>query len=110
MQISKTNQILSKCLFVLFLKLILGQNTISEDEHSVGEFYYPDKFESHEENSEATALSGYEQVYENSHKEVENFVKEWRHNQENFQWYENISALFILSKQGKRRCFGLTSL
>ena len=76
MQISKTNQILSKCLFVLFLKLILGQNTISEDEHSVCEFYYPDKFESHEENSEATALSGYEQVYQNSHKEVENFVKE----------------------------------
>ena len=38
---------------------------MSEDEHSDSEFYYPDELhESHKENSEDTALSGYEQVYE----------------------------------------------
>jgi len=34
---------------------------MSEDEHSDSEFYYPDELESHKENGEATALSGYEQ-------------------------------------------------
>ena len=29
---------------------------MSEDEHSDSEFYYPDDLESHEENSEATAI------------------------------------------------------
>ena len=62
--------------FVIFLKLIFRQNTMSEDEHSDSEFYYPGELESHKENSEATALSVYEQVYENSHEEIESFVKE----------------------------------
>ena len=49
---------------------------MSEDEHSDSEFYYPDEFECHKENSEASAFSGYEQVYENSQEEIEGFVKE----------------------------------
>ena len=49
---------------------------MSEDEHSDSEFYYPDELESHKEDSEATALSGSEQVYENSQEEIESFVKE----------------------------------
>ena len=42
---------------------------MSEDEHSDSEFYYPREPESHEENSEATALSGYEQE-ETATKEI----------------------------------------
>ena len=62
MQISKTNQSSSmEAAFILFLKLILRQNTMNEDEHSDGEFCYPDELESHKENSE---------------EEIENFVKE----------------------------------
>ena len=76
MQISKRNRNSPKHAFVLFLKLMLQQNTMSEDEHSDSEFYYPDELESHEENGEATALSGYEQLYENSREEIESFVKE----------------------------------
>ena len=49
---------------------------MSEDEHSDSEFYYPDELDSHKEDSEATALCGYEQVYENSQEEIESFVKE----------------------------------
>ena len=48
---------------------------MSEDEHSDSEFYYPDELhESHKENSEDTALSGYEQVYENGQEEIESSV------------------------------------
>ena len=48
---------------------------MSEDEHSDSEFYYPDELhESHEENSKDTALSGYEQVYENGQEEIESSV------------------------------------
>ena len=48
---------------------------MSEDEHSDSEFYYPDELhESHKENSEDTALSGYEQVYENGREEIESSV------------------------------------
>lgn len=43
--------------------------SMSEDEHSDSEFYYPREPESHEENSEATALSGYEQE-ETAKKEI----------------------------------------
>ena len=50
-------------------------NTISEDEHSDSEFHYPDELhESHKENSEDTALSGYEQVYENNREQIESSV------------------------------------
>ena len=49
---------------------------MSEDEHSVSEFYYPGDLESQEENSKATALSGYGQVYEDNKEEIKNFVKE----------------------------------
>ena len=49
---------------------------MNEDEHSDSKFCYPDELESHKENSEATALSGYEQVYENSQEEIESCVKE----------------------------------
>ena len=55
---------------------MLQQNTMSEDEHSDSEFYYPDELDSHKEDSEATAFSGYEQVYENIQEEIESFVKE----------------------------------
>ena len=55
---------------------MLQQNTMSEDEHSDNEFYYPDELDSHKEDSEATAFSGYEQVYENSQEEIESFLKE----------------------------------
>ena len=65
-----------KAAFVLFLKLILRQNTMNENEHSDSEFCYPEELESHKENSEATALSGNKQVYENSQEEIESFVKE----------------------------------
>ena len=85
---------------------------MSEDEHSDSEFHYPDELhESHKENSEDTALSGYEQVYENGREEIESSVnkqQKWKHDQENFQWHENISALFIFSKQGKWKSFGFT--
>ena len=65
MQISKRNtEVHPKDAFVLFLKLMLQQNTMSEDEHSDSEFYYPDELDSHKEDSEATE------------EEIESFVKE----------------------------------
>ena len=35
-----------KAAFLLFLELIFRQNTMNEDEHSDGEFCYPDELES----------------------------------------------------------------
>ena len=49
---------------------------MNENEHSDSEFCYPEELESHKENSEARALSGNKQVYENSQEEIESFVKE----------------------------------
>ena len=77
-KLAKETEVHPKATFVfkIFLKLMLQQNTVSEDEHSDSEFYYPDELESHKEDSKATALSGYEQVYENSQKKIESLVKE----------------------------------
>ena len=74
-KLAKQTKVHPKAAFVSF-RSILRQNTMSEDEHSDSEFYYPDELESHEENGEATALSGFEQLYENSREEIESFVKE----------------------------------
>ena len=60
-KLAKQIKVHPKAAFILFLKLILRQNTMNEDEHSDGEFCYPDELESHKENSE---------------EEIENFVKE----------------------------------
>ena len=35
-------------------------------------------------------------------------AEKWKHDQESFQWHENISALLVFSKQRKRRSFGFT--
>ena len=75
-KLAKQTKVHPKAAFVSFLRLILRQNTMSEEEHSDSEFYYPDELESHKENGEATALSGYEQLYENSREEIESFVEE----------------------------------
>ena len=72
-KLAKETEVHPKDIFVLFLKLMLQQNTMSEDEHSDSEFFYPGELESHKKDSEATALSGYEQVYENSQEEIESF-------------------------------------
>ena len=52
-KLAKQTKVHPKAAFVFFLQLILRQNTMSEDELSDSEFYYPDKLESHKENSEA---------------------------------------------------------
>ena len=46
-KLAKQIKVHPKAAFVLFLTLILRQNTMNEDEYSDGEFCYPDELESH---------------------------------------------------------------